>query len=375
MASNEFQKRDVRQEVTQLIIEKLERGVMPWRRGWSSVDKTDMALIPRNGESGRNYRGGNRLHLMVRMLENGWEDPRFFTFNQLQKLGAYPEKGSRGSAVEYWDEMPFWKRRDCSVKIGDEVVWVHGVERVGTQTIAIVGPDMREVYASHLRVVGPGDKEYTWFQAENNLNLVFSRHAVVFNVHQCRGLDKYLAENPIDLPKRTPIELDNTLDAIVVGMKNTGLAVKFEPQNRAYYIPFADTVVLPLREQFDSDVAFRSTLLHELAHATGHEKRLNRETLTKSGGFGSKDYAREELVAELASAFMSAETGIERDDDQHAAYIQSWLEVLKSKDGKHVIFEAAREAEKATNYLLDRADLMREVDRNREKQSTEVEIA
>lgn len=134
-------------------------------------------------------------------------------------------------------------------------------------------------------------------------------------------------------------------------------------------------IMMPEQSQFADIREFRSTLLHELGHATGHESRLAREGITNGDGFGGPKYAREELVAELTSAFMSAETGIERIDDQHASYISSWLEVLKSKDGKHILFEAAREADKATDYMLERS-LEREkaVEQNKEQEAEKPEI-
>ena len=130
-----------------------------------------------------------------------------------------------------------------------------------------------------------------------------------------------------------------------------------QPQNRAYYSPTLDTVVMPERRQFESPGAYRSTLLHEIAHATGHPKRLGREL---GGGFGSEGYAREELVAELSSAFLSAATGIQRVDDSHAQYIGSWLKALHGKDGKDELYAAARDANKATDYVLARAQPQRE---------------
>lgn len=91
-------------------------------------------------------------------------------------------------------------------------------------------------------------------------------------------------------------------------------------------------------------------MLHELGHATGGDNRLNRPL---ANGFGTAEYAREELVAELCSAFASAETGVQFDDKNHAAYIGSWLDVLKSD--KHAVFAAAKDASKAVDYLLEKS--------------------
>lgn len=349
----EKQARDVRQEVTDAIVKKLEAGVMPWRRGWSSAEQAkDALLLPRNGETGRAYRGGNRLYLMTMMQEKGWSDPRFMTFNQLQKLDAGPRKGEKGLPVEYWDELPFWKRRDVDVLLCGEKVKVHAVDP--QLKIATVGDDRRDVHTQSLFVQGPAGQVISWGAAERSLNLLFAKYAVVFNVGQCRGLEKWLEQNPIEKPQRTEIGLDETLSKIVAGMEKTGLVVKHEPQDSAFYTPLTDRITMPRPQQFHSVAEYRSTLLHELGHATGHEKRLAREGITKIAPFGSEIYAKEELVAELTSAFMAAETGIERLDDSHASYIDLWLKALKGQNGKHVLFEAARDAEKATDYLLDR---------------------
>lgn len=350
--AKESQRRDVRQEVTDSILAKLEQGVMPWRRGWKDAEHEGQILLPRNGETGKMYRGGNRLYLMTVMQAKGYSDPRFFTFKQLQALDAAPEKGSKGYPVEYWDRLPFWRRRDCQVMVGGNAVQVHDVRQQGGQTIASIGADRRDVHAVHLDVRGPAGQIMRWAQAEKTLDLLYARYSVVFNVAQCRGLEAYLEANPLDIPKRSEVQLDKALDGIVKGMEKTGLKVRFEAQNRAYYRPSADMIMMPQQEQFSDIREFRSTLLHELGHATGHESRLAREGITNGDGFGGPKYAREELVAELTSAFMAAETGIERIDDQHAAYISSWLDVLRAKGGKDVLFEAARQADKATDYLL-----------------------
>jgi len=349
------ERRDVRQEVTDSIMKRLEQGVMPWRRGWIDTEQQHALMLPRNGETGKMYRGGNRLSLLSTMHEQGYADPRFFTFNQLRALEAGPEKGSHGYPIEYWDKMPFWKRRDCQVLVGTHPVQVHDVRQVGAQTIATIGADRRDVHAVHLDVKGPDGQIMRWRQAEKDLDILYARHSVVFNVAQCRGLERYLEANPLEIPQRSEVQLDQALEGVVSGMKATGLQVRFEDQNRAYYRPSADLIVMPKPDQFPDAREFRSTLLHELGHATGHESRLDREGITSSDGFGKEKYAREELVAELTSAFMSAETGIERVDDQHAAYIGHWLEALKGKEGKHILFEAARDADKATDYMLERS--------------------
>lgn len=342
----DVQKRDVRQEVVNSIIEKLEQGVMPWRKGWGHEPVG--ALLPHNGATGHVYRGGNRLNLMMAMMQHGYDDPRFMTFKQLQAWDAYPAKGARGYPVEYWDRMPFWRRRDIEILHGDSPVRV-----AGAQGQSVTLADGREVNAAELSVRGPQGRVLSWSAAANTLDVLISKHAVVFNVAQCRNIEAYLEANPLEIKPKSELQLDKELATISQAMKATGLKIEYLPQDRAFYEPLSDRIVMPMMQQFHSMREFRSTLLHEMVHATGHEKRLAREGITEFTRFGDELYAKEELVAELGSAFIAAETGLERDDRQHAAYIDSWLKALRGKDGKHLLFEAAREADRASDYLLE----------------------
>ena len=111
---------------------------------------------------------------------------------------------------------------------------------------------------------------------------------------------------------------------------------------------------MPQPEAFDSAEAYHSTLFHELAHATGHPSRLARFDLNSPlAAFGSPDYSREELVAELGAAFLCAETGIANVTlENSAAYIQSWLQVLRND--KRMVVIAAAQAQKAADFILNR---------------------
>jgi antirestriction protein ArdC len=164
------------------------------------------------------------------------------------------------------------------------------------------------------------------------------RHYPVFNAQQIDGLPK------LDLPKKENWEAIKAGEQI---MKKSGAVIKYGGE-RAYYHTVLDYIQLPKKEDFYNAAMFYSTACHELAHWTGHSGRLNRATCMYDRS--SEDYAREELVAELASLFVSAETGLPFDPSHHAAYIKSWLRALK-KD-KNEIFRAASSASKATDYLL-----------------------
>lgn len=119
----------------------------------------------------------------------------------------------------------------------------------------------------------------------------------------------------------------------------------------AYYSPLEDCVGMPSRERFQTEDGYHATLFHELVHATGHEKRLKRSTLAETNGFGSDPYCKEELIAEMGSAFLCGHAGIgERTIDGSAAYIKGWLARLK--EDKTLIVQAAAQAQKAADYIL-----------------------
>lgn len=124
---------------------------------------------------------------------------------------------------------------------------------------------------------------------------------------------------------------------------------------RAYYSPSLDYINMPRNELFHSDEEFYSTLFHELTHSTGHASRLNRAPVTKSAYFGSSDYSKEELVAEMGASFLCAEAGIVATTiDNSAAYIKGWIAALKSKDNRGLVIQAAAAAQKAADFILNR---------------------
>ncbi|WP_415033331.1 ArdC family protein [Azonexus sp.] len=340
--------RDVRQEVTDRILAALEQGTMPWRRGWTD-DKQAAVGLPSNAATGRVYNGGNRMILLAAGMSAGYQDNRWLTFNQAKSLDGGVKKGEKGVAVEFWDKLPFWKRRDVTlevdgkpVKLAESPAWENPVK--------VKLMNGREVPTKDISVVHDG-KRHTWRQAEQVLSTLFSKAHTVFNVEQCNGL------------KIEPIQIRSDPEFgragyIVEGMKNDGVSLS-HGGNRAFYNPGRDSVQMPHQDQFESNESYLGTLLHELGHATGHADRNSREF---GGVFGSPEYAREELVAELTSAFVAAETGIGFGDENHAAYIGSWIEAL-GKD-KHELFRAATAASKAADYLIERG---KEVEQERSK--------
>ncbi len=162
-----------------------------------------------------------------------------------------------------------------------------------------------------------------------------------------------LNQTTLELPetvKHIPIQ---SACEIVEKMQDKPLILS-KDQARAYYSPLLDVVNMPKMESFKSIEGYHATLFHELAHATGHAKRLNRETLTKSEGFASESYSKEELIAELASAMLCSKAGIQKTLDNSASYIQNWIKALQG-DSKMIV-SASSKAEKVVKYILNEKD-------------------
>ncbi len=166
----------------------------------------------------------------------------------------------------------------------------------------------------------------------------FMKHYSVFNFEQCDNLPepKHIAGTPVNY---------NSIDELV---KELGVKLG-HGGDRAFYSPALDAIQMPLHTAFASETLYNATLCHELTHATGHATRCNRDF---KGRFGNEAYAFEELVAELGSAFLSAQLDIEPVLQHNSAYIQSWLKVLKND--KKVIVTASSQATKACRWVLDR---------------------
>lgn len=180
---------------------------------------------------------------------------------------------------------------------------------------------------------------------------VLPRYYYVFEVSQCEGIKRNI---PIEREEHKPIE---EAQAIVDGyFSRETCKLNFNMGNKAFYRPADDSITIPNMDLFKTSEHFYGTLFHEMTHSTMHKDRCNRteERYGKNVAFGSKEYSKEELVAEIGSSFIMASIGIDSNEvfTNSKAYIQSWLSKLKS-DPKFII-EASSKAEKATNYILNK---------------------
>lgn len=287
-------RRDLYQEVTDRIVAALEAGTAPWVRPWSTAGEPGPQ---RNGASGHVYKGINSVLTGM----SGFASPRWYTFKQAKALGGSVRKGEKGTTVIYWQFLD-------------------------AKAPAVPSEDAEEAGSRSRKI--PLLRHYVVFNAEQVEWPDASKHAVVEGAAGHVGDDNY--------------------DDAVALVAASGADLQHQGV-RAYYQPGADRIVVPSPSRFENAASYHATVLHELAHWTGHQSRLNRDL---TGRYGMESYAAEELVAELAAAFLSADLGIDG-RLQHAEYIGSWVKVLRSD--KRAIFTASRLAQEAADYLLTRA--------------------
>lgn len=296
-SSGEKAKRDFRQEATDLIVEMLEKGTAPWQRPWDKNTAAQELQMPHNGATGRAYTGGNALYLMSKGMQQGYNDPRWMTYDQASSKGWQVRKGEKATQIEFW-------QFDKTEKVKD--------------------PTTGQVREQHSKLDRPIQRLYS-----------------VFNAKQIDGVPAMASQQR---------EEWQAIEAAERALKNSGAKIAHEG-TAAFYQPSSDKITMPPKQAFPDQAAYYGTALHELAHWTGHESRLNRDGITGGHSFGSEGYAREELRAEMASVFMQGELGIPHDIDRHASYLDSWITALK-KD-KNELFRAAKDAGQAADYVLD----------------------
>ena len=177
----------------------------------------------------------------------------------------------------------------------------------------------------------------------------FLRYYRVWHIDQCDGIKAKYAQTPA--AGATPVEAAESI--VDDYLQREGVKLNYIGGDRACYIPAFDRVEMPTREQFTSTAELYSTLFHELGHSTGHKSRLNRfSTGAAAAAFGSDDYGREELVAEICAASILNQIGIETDHSfrNSASYIDNWLKAIRG-DNKLIVSAAGR-AEKAAALIL-----------------------
>ena len=285
--------RDHYQEVTDRVIAAREAGTPPWRKPWDP-DKAGGPAMPCNATTGQRYRGINVLMLGMSPLAFSSGDPRWATYKQAEDRGWQVRKGERGTAGFFFKRLEL---RDESKPADDE----DAVRRI------------------------PLLRAFTLFHAS-----------------QIDGISDYVPPSIEEAPWRTP-------EAAEIIIANSGAAIRIGG-DRAFYSPSTDHIQMPPQSAFETAQQYCGVLLHEACHWSGASNRLNRDLRNR---FGSHDYAREELRAELGMLTLCGELGLAVSDSEfanNAAYVASWLERLRS-DRKE-IFRAAVDAQRIADYLL-----------------------
>src|ERR1700688_4748459 len=279
-------------EITTRIITELEAGRVPWVQPWGTAAAKAPLAMPKNAATGRNYSGINVLILWGSVIEHGFPVQGWVTFRQALSLGGNVRKGEHGTTVVYADRFIPDDERKRAQRDGDE----------------------------------PG-------------TIPFLKRFTVFNTDQCENLPEGLVTAPAPIPEGLVLPHAEALIAA------TGADFRIGGE-RAFYSPIHDFIQVPRPDAYFEPINWHRTAIHELGHWVGHASRLGRDL---SGAFGSALYAKEELIAEMTSAFVCASLGIVP-TVRHADYIGSWLEVLRDDD--RAIVRAASAASKAADYLL-----------------------
>jgi len=276
--------------VTEKIVKLLEQGIVPWRRPWTSTG------LPCNLVSKKPYRGVNFFLLSA----SKYVSPYWLTMRQANELGGHIRKGEESTAVIFW-------------KVDD---------------LKQSNEDL--------------DAE------EKNRRRFVLRYYRVFNLEQCELPQAVLEKHPkIETHQHDPIE---AAERIIAAMPNPP-EIHYAG-SKAFYSSITDRITLPPRELFISTEEQIATTYHEMSHAVGHPKRLNRKLITEAAPFGSPTYSFEKMIAEMSAAYLCAEGGISPAvPENQAAYIAGWLKKLR--DDRRLVLRAAGQAQKAADYILN----------------------
>lgn len=285
-------RQDVYERITDAIVSELEKGVRPWLKPWNAEHAAGRITRPLRG-NGIPYQGINVVMLWSVAVAKGYAAPIWMTYKQAMELGAHVRKGEQGSLVVYASKVT---RTETDTETGEA----------------------------------------------SERDIPFMKGYTVFNVEQVEGLPEHFYA-PAS-PRLDPVARIDRAERFFASTQ----AVIRHGGDRAFYSSTEDRIQMPPFETFKDAESYYATIAHEATHWTRHPSRLDRDFGRKR--FGDEGYAMEELVAELGSAFLSADLDLAlapRDD--HASYIASWLKVLK--DDKRAIFTAASHAQRAADFL------------------------
>ena len=283
-----------REQLVKMYLDALKENKIPWRERWYSD-------LNKNGVTNTEYRGVNQLILSYVAYKEKYKDNRWLTYKQI-KENNYKITNAKGKGVP----IEFWSVYDIKNKI-------------------------RLDFSTYEKIIEKTPERKKDFK-------VFCNTTYVFNASLIEGIKPNEKNNRNTIP--TNIYFKRLISKLHIEYIEEG--------NKAYYIPSKDTIVLPPSSKFFDKYSYYATQLHELSHATGHSSRLNRNLNNQN----KKDYAREELIAEISSSFLMQKLNVkvhEDDYNNHKSYIQSWILLLEDKPNE--LFKAVGEANKICDYL------------------------
>lgn len=301
---------DNRKRIVDKLIKNMEKGYIFQKWNW---DKK--ALIPHNAVTGVAYQGINRLNLGFEAIDKGYKDSRWLTFKKAQELGYKVKPEAKGVLCEKW-------------------IWEKKIKVINSETGE---PELDEDGKEKTEIVKLKVPQISFFY--------------LFNASQIEGIPEYKEEEMCI--KQT--EIFNVADKFIASSE---CPIEEKLQERAYYSPLEDKIILPPRKYFKSDEAFLGTLLHEMSHSTGSKERLDRDIINR---FGTEKYAIEELTAELSCVFLEAELGLNIDftRQDHVNYFSSWIKSLKNDPNE--LYKVCSNASMSCNRLFENFDKIQEL--------------
>lgn len=296
-----------RREIVKDIIENMKKGYIFSEDRWNKE-----AIRPQNPVTKAKYQGSNRFRLAFQAIRKGYTDPRWVTFLQATENGWKIKKEEKGTLCEKW-------------------IW--------TEEKTVKNEEGKEE-----KII-----------MERKVPIV--NYFILFNANQIEGMPELKKEK---LSNTTILEIADNF------IKSSECPINELAQEKSFYSPSEDKIVLPLRKYFKSEEAFLATLFHEMAHSTGHSTRLNRKIENR---FGSIDYAKEELRAELGAIFLESDLNIDlkgKNKIDHTNYLKSWISVLE--DNPDELFKACNDSSKISELLIDNYNKCIELNKNYIKQ-------
>ena len=294
MAGTEKDFTELYAKVTDEIIKQMEAGIIPWKKGWKAISGAF------NAKNKKYYSFLNQL--------------------ALGRPGAY-------ASFKQWQEL------NCKIKKGEKAYYV-----------------IEWFYKEYKFKATEKDDNGDEIETERKYKKWFPRVYPVFHESQVEG---YTRPDMDEIEKPDPIETAEKVIKDFESFSGIRYIIRDEQSDKAYYSPVGDYIHVPMLEQYENASEYYSTLFHEMTHSTGHTSRLDRGLDTKLAAFGSQDYSKEELIAELGAAMCCTRLGIDTPETtkNSAAYLQGWLKQLKNDKG--LLISAASYAEKATRYIFN----------------------